>query len=67
MSKMLEVLLSHSDVEIKVQQDKDRMRPSDLPVLIGDASKFIEQTGWKPKIPFDQTMNDLLNYWRERV
>ena len=67
MSKMLEVLLSHSDVEICVQQDKDRMRPSDLPVLIGDAGKFIKQTGWKPEIPFDQTMNDLLNYWRERV
>jgi len=65
--KMLEVLLSHSDVEIKVQQDKDRMRPSDLPVLIGDASKFIKMTGWKPEIEVSQTLADLLQYWRDKI
>jgi len=36
-------------------------------VLWGDNTKFVKQTGWKPEIPFEQTMKDLLNYWRERV
>ncbi len=43
------------------------MRPSDVPVLLGDNSKFVAKTGWKPEIPFKKTMEDLLNYWRERV
>lgn len=64
---MLKMLLSHSHVTIRIEQDPSRMRPSDLPVLLGDASKFIQQTRWKPTIPFDRTLSDLLDYWRERV
>ena len=64
---VLHLLLSMSKVKIKVQPDKDRMRPSDVEVLIGDASKFSKQTGWKPEVPFRKTMEDLLNYWREKV
>lgn len=64
---VLKLLLSMSKTKIKVIKDKERMRPSDVDVLIGDASKFIKQTGWKPIIPFTKTMQDLLNYWRERV
>jgi GDP-4-dehydro-6-deoxy-D-mannose reductase len=43
------------------------MRPSDVEVLIGDSSKFRKETGWKPEIAFEQTMKDLLNYWRSKV
>lgn len=64
---VLNLLLSMSKVKIKIQPDKDRMRPSDVEVLIGDAGKFKKQTGWKPEIPFQKTMEDLLNYWREKV
>lgn len=64
---VLSLLLSMSKVKIKIVKDKDRMRPSDVEVLIGDATKFKKQTGWKPQIPFTKTMEDLLNYWRERV
>ena len=56
-----------SKVKIKVQEDKERMRPSDVEVLIGNSTKFRKQTGWRPEIPFTKTMTDLLNYWRERV
>jgi len=35
-------------------------------VLWGDSSKFRKQTGWKPEIPLEQTLRDLLNYWRGR-
>ena len=50
-----------------IVEDIDRLRPSDVPVLVGDCSKFKEQTGWEPKIPLEKTLEDLLNYWRERV
>lgn len=65
---MLDLLLSLSKVKnIKVKQDPERMRPSDVPILSGDSSKFRAETGWQPEIPFEKTMLDLLNYWRERV
>lgn len=64
---MLNILLSFTKTKVKLQSDQSRMRPSDVPVLLGDNSKFVAKTGWKPEIPFKKTMEDLLNYWRERV
>ncbi len=54
-------------VEVKVETDPARLRPSDVEVLIGDSSKFQADTGWEPRIPFEQTLRDLLDYWRERA
>jgi GDP-4-dehydro-6-deoxy-D-mannose reductase len=65
--QLLDMLLASSTVPIKVEQDPSRMRPSDVPLLVGDCSKFRAKTGWEPEIPFEQTVKDLLNYWRERV
>jgi len=65
---VLELLLNLSKVKnIKIKQDPVRMRPSDVPVLLGDCSKFKKQTGWRPEIHFKKTIEDLLNYWRERL
>lgn len=64
---MLDKLIAMARVEVKVETDPDRLRPSDVEVLIGDSSKFHADTGWEPKIPFDQTLEDLLNYWRQRI
>jgi GDP-4-dehydro-6-deoxy-D-mannose reductase len=64
---MLNTLLGFSKVKITTKFDESRARPSDVEVLCGDCSKFREQTGWKPSIPFEKTMEDLLNYWRKRV
>src|SRR3989338_8716304 len=61
---MLQLLLSFSKKKIEVRQDPARMRPSDVEILLGDYSKFHKKTGWQPKIPFEQTMKDLLDYWR---
>ena len=67
-SDVLNYLLSLSRVKkIKVEKDLKRMRPSDIPVLLGDNNKFVKATGWKPRIKFEQTLLDTLNYWRERV
>jgi GDP-4-dehydro-6-deoxy-D-mannose reductase len=64
---MLDILLSLSPVEIEVRKDPARLRPSDVPILWADDSKFRAQTGWEPQIPFEQTMRDLLDDWREKV
>ena len=65
--EMLDMLLAMTDVNIEVQVDAARLRPSDVKVLVCDATKFKNLTGWQPQIPFEQTMKDLMAYWRERV
>lgn len=66
--EVLKMLISLSKVKkIKVQKDPKRMRPSEIPVFVGDNSKFVKATGWRPKIDFNKTLADTLNYWRERV
>lgn len=64
---VLKTLLSLSKARVTVRQDQARMRPSDVPILLGDNSKFVKQTGWQPKIPFGKTMRDLLDYWRKKI
>lgn len=53
--------------EIKIEQDPARMRPIDANLQIPDFSKFSSHYDWKPQISFDQTMQDLLDYWRQRI
>jgi GDP-4-dehydro-6-deoxy-D-mannose reductase len=67
MQEVLDTLLSLSKLKVRVEVDPKRLRPSDVPILLADSSKFAARTGWKPKIPFQQTLRDLLDYWRERV
>ena len=64
--EMLDMLLGMTKAKVKVEQDSARMRPSDVPVLLGDAGRFTKATGWKPTIPFETTLRDLLEYWRAR-
>ena len=64
--EMLDRLIALSRVEVRVENDPARMRPSDVEVLLGDSSKFRAATGWAPRIPLEQTLADSLDYWRER-
>jgi GDP-4-dehydro-6-deoxy-D-mannose reductase len=64
---LLQLVLSHTTLEIEVRQDPSRLRPSDVPLLEGDCSKFQKATGWKPEIPFRQTLADIMDYWRDRI
>ncbi|MFH1423749.1 MAG: GDP-mannose 4,6-dehydratase [Candidatus Nealsonbacteria bacterium] len=64
---VLKILLSFSMVKIKVKQDPELMRPSDVPILQCDIAKFRKATGWKPKIAFQTTLKDILNYWRKEL
>ncbi|WP_372660613.1 GDP-mannose 4,6-dehydratase [Cohnella sp.] len=65
--QMLQTLLSFSNVKIELKVDPERLRPSDVEILLGDCTKFRDKTGWKPEIAFEQTLEDLLNYWREQL
>jgi len=65
---MLDTLLGKSTVrDIKVEVDPDRLRPIDADLQVPDTRKFAEHTGWRPQYSFDETMTDLLNYWRDRI
>jgi GDPmannose 4,6-dehydratase len=66
---VLETLLARSPKgnEIRIEVDPDRLRPIDADLQVPDTSKFTAHTGWAPQIPFEQTIGDLLDYWRERV
>jgi GDP-4-dehydro-6-deoxy-D-mannose reductase len=67
MKEVLDTLLALSKVKVRVEVDPERLRPSDVPILLSDCSKFHKLTGWEPRIPFQRTMADLLDYWRARV
>ena len=64
--EVLDLLLGMTKTRIEVKQDPARLRPSDVPILLGDNSKFVKATGWQPTIPFEQTLRDMLEYWRAR-
>jgi GDP-4-dehydro-6-deoxy-D-mannose reductase len=65
--ELLDVLLSYVDVEIRVEKDPERYRPVDVPVVYGSADRLRRQTGWTPEISFEQTLRDVLDYWRQQV
>ena len=66
--EVLDFLLRQAKVTgITVKEDPARLRPSDVPNLLGDASKIRKALGWKPEIPFEQTLLDTLEYWRRRL
>lgn len=64
---VLDVLLALSSVSIQVTQDNSRMRPSDTPVLIGAIDKITSEIGWKPEIPIETSLQDILEDWRTRI
>jgi GDP-4-dehydro-6-deoxy-D-mannose reductase len=65
--EILQMLLSLAQIDVRIEVDPTRLRPSDVPVLLSDSTKFRKLTGWEPKIPFSQSLQNLLDYWRERI
>ncbi len=67
MSYLLDQLLSLAGLSVDVVPDPDRMRPADIPLLVGDPTLFNATTGWVAKIPLEQSLADLLEWWRNRI
>lgn len=63
----LDILLSFSDKRFEVRVDPRLIRPSDVTLQIPCIDKFRNETGWEPEIPLEQTLKDLLDYWREEL
>ncbi len=65
--EVLDRLVAMSTAPLEVELDEARLRPSDLPYQCGDYSLLEKETGWRPTIPLDKTLQDLLDYWRLRL
>lgn len=65
--EVLESLLKMTDARIEVRRDPERLRKSEVPLRLGDHSRFSRVTGWEPEYDIDSTLKDILDYWRERV
>jgi GDP-mannose 4,6-dehydratase len=67
--EMLDKLISLSSraKDIRIEEEAERLRPIDADLQVPNTAKFQAHTGWTPVIPFEKTMQDLLDYWRERV
>ena len=66
-SDVLNCLLGLSQIDIQVRLDPLRMRPSDIPVAVGDCSALVNRINWSPKVTFKQTLQNILNEWRQKV
>jgi len=62
---IVEALVARALVPVRIEQDPSRFRPNDVPVLVGNASRLKDATGWQPRIPFERTIDDLLDFWRK--
>jgi GDP-4-dehydro-6-deoxy-D-mannose reductase len=64
---LLEMLLARARVPIRVLVDPAKLRPNDVPLLLGDPSRIRAELGWTPTVPLEQTLDDLLEYWRSAI
>lgn len=65
--QILDEIISMANREITVEVDPNKIRPVDVPIIEADITKINKLTGWKPCIPFEQTIYETLEYWRQRV
>jgi GDP-4-dehydro-6-deoxy-D-mannose reductase len=64
---LLEELRQMSQVPVTIEIDETRLRPNDMPVVQGDATRIRAELGWMPRIPVEQTLADTLGWWREQI
>jgi GDP-4-dehydro-6-deoxy-D-mannose reductase len=64
---LVERLAARSTVRVRIRVDAARFRPNDQPIIVGDPSRIRNELGWRPDIPLEQTLNDLLDYWRAAI
>lgn len=64
---ILELIVSQSDREIRIEVDPNKIRPVDVPIIEADITKLNRLTGWRPRIPLEQTVRETLDYWRACV
>ena len=65
--EILRRLITIARVPVEVREDPERMRPADVPLVIGDAAKLTAATGWVPRISLERSLRDIYDDARERV
>ncbi len=65
--EILDMIVSMSTATINVEIDPAKLRPVDVPIIEADIAKIKELTGWEPKIPLEQTIQETLDYWRANL
>lgn len=64
---MLDDLVALSGLDLSVEPDPARMRPSDISRAVGDAGQARARLGWTPRVPWQQTLGDVLEDWKLRI
>jgi GDP-4-dehydro-6-deoxy-D-mannose reductase len=65
--ELLDRLIARARVPVEVRVDPARYRPNDTPLLLGDPARLRDELGWTAEVPIEQTLDDLLEYWRSRT
>ncbi len=61
---LLDMMIARARVPLSIKVDPARYRPNDVPLLLGDPRRLRDELGWTPRVPLEQTIDDLLEYWR---
>jgi len=64
--ELLDRLIAHAHVSVQVRVDPAKFHPNDLPLLVGDPTRIRTELGWTPSISFDETLDEILDYWRNQ-
>ena len=64
---VLKLVLKQSAVEIQVEVDEEKLRPVDVPIMEADVRKVWRDVGWKAQIQLEQTIGDMMEYWRSMI
>ena len=67
LKSVMESLCTISGTSVLPVEEQSRLRPNDIKIVRGSCLKFRNKTGWKPEIPFDQTLSDTLQYWEQQL
>ena len=65
LADVVQTLVGRARIPLRIEQDPARMRPADVPWLVGDPAAIARDVGWTPSIPFEQTLDDVLDGWRQ--
>jgi GDP-4-dehydro-6-deoxy-D-mannose reductase len=64
---LLRGLIEIAGIDVEIKLDPERLRPSDIPTLVGNPARLETATSWRPRIPLSQTLREILQYWRDRI
>ncbi len=64
---ILQMILSKSNTEIKIEKDESKFRPVDVPIIEANIDKVYKATGWEPQIELEQTIQETLDFWRKSI